>query len=515
MKSFLIIVVLVLSITGCGVLNSRGPANNLSESKSALETRLYLTEECNVISVSKGVSPLLAAFIPSLIDVGYKSITNAVKKAGELSEYQETSFTDGYFYEVDLINKGLVQNGVARCLIIVRAEFLDEPVDTEGETINTDKYKQSSFAKESKLMNFLEKKVGVAAKPEFYYEGELAFIAQDQAFRVESRALFYENYFHKKGGKDRDLLLALEFKDPVQGKVFSTATILFNDLVKGQANKGTAIDYKLSSWMPVMPLTGEAAKVLSTSITLLDSVNQAEQEICNDKKGSDEIKKALLGLRPDQDIKTKCKNTWPAPSFVLEGDYKQEVAALDELKTKLKALHRGAAKTELKKIEIDVNDKAGLVGIQKNRAYAGNRLAKLNTQEADDKFANAIKNIGLFEVHLTITETKDGNAFLAKLGEVMEGSQESVTTLLKQKYDPATKEQLKKAEEEANKARFAEREALALKYRTEIKNAKLYKIDIDLAKTEKEKIIAQFNLDEARVNARALAIQLGYPEPTF
>lgn len=515
LKKFFITLFIPIIFSGCVVnsVKTGNPAGN----KPGVETRVYNIGQPALAKSPSGIAPLLAPLIAPAIDMAVTGLANAAVAAGSDQDYSEQAFTDGFFYTANEANGTnlyvLNQHHKFQYIAVIVARFSGEPGEFNA-------------ALGSSLIRNLKSK-GVKETPHLYYEGFIEIKTDQKLFRIKSAALYYgKHLLDKMGDKNRDLLLQFDFKNPAEGKIFATATINIQNIAPGTTLVDRELKRSVSSWMSILSITDLFGKTELDRINLLKPEQTALiTKICSDVDPTDNMQKELagnimktgLGLpiesKPEEVFEDKCKNkvSWPTLSLVNETDYNMAVAVLEKCKEDLKNAKESALESDaVEFLKLKVGQQQKIVDTMREKAFYVEAFKDLNQKITIAK--KNIKDIGLFETHLTLTETKDGNRFFAKLGEVLTTTNPAYSQLLKDKFDPASKEKVL----ETQKVNLSKRQELEAEYRKTLNDIKVSQVKLAAGDLNfVNRIEEEFKFEEAKISAVILADQLGIKRPIF
>ena len=222
------------------------------------DTRAFVTTRCPLT----GEGPesigreLGVTFLSSFVDKGFDLFAAAIRKAGEASTATVEATSSTYAYSLDQNMKVAPHKGLG-CIVLIRGTF--GPQDAEQGVEPDPEFDPDALTK-----------FGLVGDPDFYFDGNLRFATDTAAFRVKSQQLWFVSPL-KGSRRERDVVLGLEFKG-LDGTVFASAAIRFDDLIAPTKLNAGALRGKETAWMPMStvgePYTSRLAKLTATSNAL-------------------------------------------------------------------------------------------------------------------------------------------------------------------------------------------------------------------------------------------------------
>ncbi|MER2497959.1 hypothetical protein [Vibrio neptunius] len=469
------------------------------------EVRLYFTKTCPIsgdTSVEKGgaTAAIAAAVIPSIINTAVESIVSASKQAGEDKEYSASAIQSGHFYNrpwdhtIDTINSD------TGCMVLVAGNFWGE----EDLSALPDYLKPAKVEKNGEITSFY-KFIGLKQSPTLYIEFDIDASSNRKAFRLITKVLYQSETLlkHKNEGVSEDIVLAFDYRKPGSSEdsgTFASSALILTGVELGHVytpdklvtNSGPVFT---STWMSLPELEADAKNTLIAINKLNDDIGKDKETLC------------LLELELE------------GSSANCEAFYELDIFSDQIKKTYIDKVNAKAAHTESKRLkeiaEAKNESSKKAVDAKYKETIATERYTStsklINTTLTHQErgielqaLKRSLVQAGFFEVHMQLTETTKGNAFFAKVGNILSTSEDDLKKALKAKYDPTTK----KANEDAL-AKEMEADLVALyTLQGQLIEAerKLNKAQIDmLAVTdEKSRIDAQFNIASAELEVTEL-----------
>lgn len=420
------------------------------ENDTFRQTRAWVTGKCPV--ADSGVpeatfASALAVLLPGVIDKGIDLLAGSLKAAGaDSTTPPQLAAADGFFYLFD--GAKLRQHAKLKCLIVARGEFASSGQDIQQ--LDSD-------------MRTFARAYSMAKAPEFLVEARFKFSDDGRFFRLEPVTLWYakpiESSFFSRDV--RSAALTMSFYKPGTKEAFASGQMVFPEMhppsgsSPGRRYESDMLRASFTPWMPVYP-EGDATLA----------------EVAAAKAQYDQLTKAAAAptqppMRPKDADDTKLASE------------REALCKLAETR-----------KTTEATCPIDLVDKrATFTSLQ---AWAD---ARTRSFEAHEKLKGAqrqttVNDLALFQLQLSMTETRKGSELAKFLGSVLDASKKDLADELKaslpQVKDAAEKKALEQQEQldlAALNARIAvEKKQLEIATQTDETKRKVLEIELPALK---------------------------------
>lgn len=388
------------------------------ETKTYSDTQIMILPACPV--TGQGAESILvalgAALLPPLIDVGIDTVAETLKVAGANKDTVVKSSANGFFYALDK-EGNLKSTETFGCVVVIKGSF--------GETPKTDGFHGIFSTRKGSLIP-----LGLVEDPSFYFEARVKYSDDNTAFKLVPSYLYYNKFFASSlFTSKRDLVLTLNFHKvggAADNNAFAASTIAFKDLNENSSISfkisETGGNYKESIWMPLMPID----ESLKTTIE-------------GQKKNQEELNKINL------QITTLGKNDEMEPG--LQTALKKLCALEKEEKKKL-----DPECFSLAEYQDNLMKTRNAVKKIKNELSRSQQLDAANKKKKQlIKEITAIDNLSPFYIEAAITETKQGNKYVAFASSVFNASKDDLKTGIKNEVVKADKEKKQEDDEKAKK----------------------------------------------------------------
>ncbi|MDG4717716.1 MULTISPECIES: hypothetical protein [Thalassospira] len=499
-------------VSACGTVQTgSAPAAETSTPAQRIEARAVINHQCiqGTKSADSGESvPILgmlgAALIPKAIDSGVNALAAAVRKAGE--ETNEPIFntvTTSYAYALADGSNDIVVSPDFGCLIVAMGNVVPGAASHDRAPWNGEAYKEKAA--------ILEKLTGITGALAFYYEARIVPSTDNNSFHLLSKRLEYY------GARDvwrsqRDLAMTVTFQRPggTNGadQVFGVTNLIFKDVANGVSLDETAMAGHGSAWIPLPSIPAGLTSLVSSIQALETSKLAVDSQLQNlARNGADQYDQNV------QDGKTLRTVTALADTKLVAAE-----DTLDRLQDDANASKKPAA----------VNRAKERLERENRRVSASYNLAEPAIQSFDDarknlaeqgaKLAGNIRalrnntNRGAITAKVELAETKDANKFLIAIADILDDAKPEISTALKTTIDPTTRENAKKAEEQA--AETAAQNLYTQQLNVQKADQLVEKLDLELSllsQTENPTnyLLKKHELDNAKLAANELRRRAG------
>ena len=539
-NAFLPVLPVILLLTACNSTPkvnasssaAQSPLNSSVFYPTQKETRVYLESSCPNAQNNEHAAEFIAAIVPSVIDVAVGSMVAAAQVAAEDKEFSVSSLEYGHFYVPEESTVGVSFNQEVGCLVVVSGEF--------GNSDNSYSSEISGLKKAEPNLN----EYGLTADPVFYGEFFINQNVSRQVFRLDAVYLYTSSNFidDKKEGLSNDKLLTFDFRIPGSTDAkgtFSSTSLILKELQLGEEYHGKGIEQFTSTWMKLPELEAGIKSKLEKRKEFYSKAAAKGTELC--KHGLTSSNPDYIALFCNQYASVTDIDIFAAD--VIDGSGGQgaqippdgnSVAAIDSVEQQpfnISSIKQSFEDVIESQNEYDAQQLAAEVAALKGneKRAAKNAKAKLDSSNkllsdqlsVNKAYVEYLKSIqaigdidanldyaGSFELHFNLTETKSGSKFFKAVAKVLEGSKDGLTTALNNKLDPSTKDKLAEEKDKAEEASNVELYNLQLSLLTSENTLATETYKLSVAKTEQEKISAEFAIKRAELEIQEIKRKL-------
>ena len=479
-----------------------------------IEARAVINHQCiqgtKSADAGEGV-PILgmpgAALIPKAIDTGVNALAAAVRKAGE--ETNEPIFntvTTSYAYALADGSTDIVVSPDFGCLIVAMGNVVPGAATHQIAPWNGAAFKEKAA--------ILEDLTGITGDLEFYYEARIVPSTDNNSFHLLSKRL---EYYGKPDAwrSKRDLAMTVTFQRPggTNGadQAFGVTTLIFEDVANGLALDEAAMAGHGSAWIP-LPSVPEGLKSLVTSIKALESSKLAVDT---------ELQSLVRNGTARYDQNVLSKETLRTVTSMADAKLTTAEDALDKLQDDANAAKKPAA---IKRAKERLDRESTRVAAEFDLATPAVQsfdAARTDLAQQGAKLAGSIRalrnntNRGAITAKVELSETKDANKFLIAIAEILDDAKPEISTALKTAIDPTTRENAKKAEEQAAETAAQTLYTQQLNVQKADQLVEKLKLELSLLSQESNSIaylLKKHELDNAKLAANELRRQAGLPQ---